>query len=300
MLATTSCWSRRSPLRNHRPHRNRLAISPRRKIYISLASCRMALAAVVPSMMTMGHSHSYEQDDIIYPNYRTQTRRPYHTPGEAPQSSGIYGRPTLKATQLHLSLQCLHSTLLRFLQPGQARHASTAMDGGSIQDQSYKVSDITLRPISTGLLFLAATIQTAGDMLQLSCSEPAKLIESALGYAGKAEGITLKPLVPAGPWQVSGFLDVRDVRDPPRLTPGCKPTPVGGLYSCDFRKRARALCNGAGNNAEVTNTTGAEQDGILNHGHRCLHDGGYDDDGDYYDDYATGRRTRGTLAIPRK
>lgn len=129
-------------------------------------------------------------------------------------------------------------------------------------------------------------------MLQLSCSEPAKLIESALGYARKVEGITLKPLAPAGPWQVSGFLHVRDVCDPPRLTPGCEPTPVGGLYSCDLRKRARALCNGAGNNAEVTNTTGAEPDGILNDGHRRLHDGGYVDDDDYYDDYATGRRNR--------
>jgi len=39
---------------------------------------------------------------------------------------------------------------------------------------------------------------TAGDMLQLSSNEPVKLMESALGYAGKAEDITIKPLALAG------------------------------------------------------------------------------------------------------
>jgi hypothetical protein len=47
--------------------------------------------------------------------------------------------------------------------------------------------------------------QTAGNMLQLSSNEPAKLMESALGYAGKADDITIKPLALAGCWQATAF-----------------------------------------------------------------------------------------------
>jgi hypothetical protein len=83
-------------------------------------------------------------------------------------------------------------------------------------------------------------------MLQLSCSEPAKPMESALGYAGKVKDIIIKPLGPAGSWQASG------------------------VYSCDLRKRAHALFSGAVNDAEVANTTNAEEDGILNDGHLPL------------------------------
>ena len=49
---------------------------------------------------------------------------------------------------------------------------------------------------------LAVTFQAAGDVLQLSSTEPAKLVESVLGYAGKAEDVAIKPLGSAGSWQV--------------------------------------------------------------------------------------------------
>ena len=73
-------------------------------------------------------------------------------------------------------------------------------DSGLIQHPLHQVNEIMLRLILMGVLFMAATIQTASAMLELSCSEPAKLIESALGYAGKVERITIKPLAPAGSW----------------------------------------------------------------------------------------------------
>ena len=91
-------------------------------------------------------------------------------------------------------------------------------------------------------------------MPELSCSEPAKLIESSLGYAGNV--------------QVSGFLHLRNVcSDEPRSTAD---RPARGMYSFDLRKRARALCNGAVKDAEVANATNAEEDGILNNNDRCV------------------------------
>lgn len=91
----------------------------------------------------------------------------------------------------------LHHPTLSAAAKGAARFDSND-ESRLTRHPLHKVSEITLRPISTGVLFLAATIQTAGDMLQLSCSEPAELMESTLGYAGKVEDITLKPLVPTG------------------------------------------------------------------------------------------------------
>ena len=115
-------------------------------------------------------------------------------------------------------------------------------DGRSIQHPLHKADEISLRPISTGVLFVAATIQTAGDMPKLSCNEPAKLIESALGYTGNVERITIKPLAPAGSWQVSGFLHLRNVcSNESRSTVGREPTPARGVYSFDLQKRARTL-----------------------------------------------------------
>lgn len=113
MLETTSCQSPQSRLRNqHRQHHNRLSISTRRMIYMSLACCRIAFAAVVSSTMTMEHGRRRrceQQDDSIEPGHHVRTHRPHYTPSEAPQSS----------THLPLRLQCLHSTVLRSLQPGR-------------------------------------------------------------------------------------------------------------------------------------------------------------------------------------
>jgi hypothetical protein len=53
-----------------------------------------------------------------------------------------------------------------------------------IQYPKYKVTEV----------FLAPTIQFAGDMLQMSSGEPTKPIESAESYEGKAEGVPIKPL----------------------------------------------------------------------------------------------------------
>jgi hypothetical protein len=159
-------------------------------------------------------------------------------------------------------------------------------------------------------MFLAVTIQTAGDMLQLSSDEPAKLIESASAYAGKAEDVSIKPLGPVGTWQVSGRLRLRNVCDGgglPSPPAGRESTPAGGVPNWDLRKRARALCEGTAYGAGVACTAGTKGDGILNDGHRRLHDGGSGDggdggggDGDGDDDYdddgrevsATGCRNR--------
>ena len=162
-----------------------------------------------------------------------------------------------------------------------AAHLDNNDDGRSIQYPLHKVDEISLRPISMGVLFVAATIQTANTMPELSCSEPSKLIESALGYAGKVEHITIKPLALVGSWQVSGFLHLRNVcGDETRSTTGQEATPERSAYSFDLQKRGCALCN-------------AEEDGILNNNHRRVLDGGCDgsgDDGNYeedYDDYDT-------------
>jgi len=130
------------------------------------------------------------------------------------------------------------------------------------------------------VLFLAATIQTAGDVLQLSSNEPAKLMESTLGYAGKVEDITIKPLAPTGCWQVTGFLRLHNFYDDsPTSIASRKPTPAGGAFRCDLQSRARALYNRAVNDREVANTTDAEEGG-----YRRLYDGGCGDGGSDQDD----------------
>lgn len=152
-------------------------------------------------------------------------------------------------------------------------------DGISVQYHSHKVREITLRPISTGVVFLVATIQTASDMLKLSCSEPAELIERVLGYAGKVEDITLKTLASATLWQVTGFLYLRHVcSDVPRPTAGREPTPADDTYSFDLRKRARARCSSVVVDAEVANDSHAKGDGVLSNSHHHFHNG---DCGDY-------------------
>ena len=161
-------------------------------------------------------------------------------------------------------------------------------------------------------MFLAVTIQTAGDVLQMSTSEPAKLIESALGHAGKVEDVAIKPLGQAGTWQVSGRLRLRNGcgGSGPISAASREPAPADGDASWDLRKRARALCEGAVHGAEVACTTGVEE-GILSDAYRRLRDdrrgdgrrcsgGGSDGDGedDDYDDggasevFEAGRRNR--------
>ena len=143
--------------------------------------------------------------------------------------------PAEAATSLHLAF------------PGTAEGAARLDnndDGRSIQHPLHKVDEISLRPISMGVLFIATTIQTAAAMPESSCSEPAKLIESALGYAGKVERITIKLLAPAGSWQVSGFLHLHNVcGDEPRSIAGRKPTPAGSVCNFDLRKKALFLSN---------------------------------------------------------
>lgn len=68
----------------------------------------------------------------------------------------------------------------------------------SPQDPLYNVIDITLRPVSTGVSFLAATIQATGDSVAFSYSEPATLLSEVLGQGGKIEGVTLKPMLSSG------------------------------------------------------------------------------------------------------
>ena len=58
----------------------------------------------------------------------------------------------------------LHDHTLSETAKGTARLESNG-DGRPIHQHLHKVSEITLRPISMGVLFLAATIQTAGDVL---------------------------------------------------------------------------------------------------------------------------------------
>ncbi len=138
----------------------------------------------------------------------------------------------------------------------------------------------------------------------MSCSKPAELVESALGYAGKVEDVAFKPWASSGAWQVSGLLHFgkgsSDVSGPP----GRAPMPADGVCRTDLRKRARALCRSAANGAEIANTTDdeeeaedgedeeeeeEEEDATLNSRHRRVrnnggrggHGGCGDDDGDH-------------------
>ena len=110
-------------------------------------------------------------------------------------------------------------------------------------------------------------------------------MESALGYAGKVEDITIKPLALTGCWHATGFLRLRNVcGDSPTSVTGRKPTPAGGTFNCDLRSRARALYNRAVNDGGVANTTDAEESGVLSGGHWRLYDGGCGDGGSDNDD----------------
>ena len=74
--------------------------------------------------------------------------------------------------------------------------------------------EITLRPVSVGVSFLAATIQATGDSVAFSHSEPATLLSEVLGQVGKIDGVTLKLMLLSGLWMMTGFLHNRvDVCD---------------------------------------------------------------------------------------
>lgn len=182
---------------------------------------------------------------------------------------------------------------------------TAARDGAAcLKSQSHDEARSTQYPSpKVTEMFVAVTIQTAGDMLQISLDDPAKLIESASAYAGRAEDVTIKPLCSAGTWELSGRLRLSNVcGSGVALGPLARrePTLAGGGPSCDFRKRAQALCDGAGYGAEVGCVTGAKGDGIVNDCHRRSRNGGNGDgsdnsgdgDDDEYDDdeYEVARR----------
>ncbi|KAF2431956.1 hypothetical protein EJ08DRAFT_659634 [Tothia fuscella] len=121
--------------------------------------------------------------------------------------------------------------------------------GASPQDPLYKVIDITLRPVSTGVSFLAATIQAAGDSVAFSHSEPATLLSEVLGQGGMIEGVTLKTMPSSGLWMLTGFRRV-DVCDPsgPVASTETRPAPTDEMCPSDsLEQRAWALCSLAAN-----------------------------------------------------
>jgi hypothetical protein len=119
----------------------------------------------------------------------------------------------------------------------------------------------------------------------MSSDEPAKLIKSASTYVGKAEDVTIKLLGPAGTWQVSSRLYLRNIYGSGvlRSPAGRESTLAGGDPSWDLRKRARALCEDAVNGTKVAYTTSAKGDSILSDSYRRSRDsrsGNSDSDGD--------------------
>jgi len=131
---------------------------------------------------------------------------------------------------------------------GTARRAGSYADGTSKarsdnngigrprqQHTRHKLTDITLRPVSSGVSFFAAIIQADCNMSP-SCSEPVMLVESALGYAGKIDDITIKPLGPDS-WLVTGFL--HSLHDMSQFsTSHIRPS---GIYSGGARGSTRSL-----------------------------------------------------------
>ena len=166
-------------------------------------------------------------------------------------------------------------------------------DGMPIQHYSLKVDEIILRPASAEVLFLVATIRTTGDTLQLSCLEPAELLESTLGHTWKVDGLTLKPFAPAGSWQVFGCLHRRNA-DGDGSRPAAQREATLACSGWDLRKRARALRSSLVVAPDIDKDAGVDDDGVLNvHSRRDrrgngngsgIGDGG-SDNGDYgYDD----------------
>jgi hypothetical protein len=123
------------------------------------------------------------------------------------------------------------------------------------------VTDITLRPVSTGVLFLAATIQAAGDSIAFSHNEPATLLSKVLSQGGKIEGVTLKLLPSSGLWMMTGFRQV-DVCDPAGLAASSETRPALANEMCfsgSLEQRARALCSLAAD-AKAGETAEAEEE----------------------------------------
>jgi len=144
---------------------------------------------------------------------------------------------------------------------GTARMAGSDADGASKarsdnndigrpsqQPTRHKLTDITLRPVSSGVSFFAAIIQADRNMPIFSCSELVMLVESALGHAGKIDNITTKPLGPES-WLLTGFRhSLRDMSGPPVSRTTMQPS---GIYSSDVRSQERTLHSRAANVAAV-------------------------------------------------
>jgi len=182
-----------------------------------------------------------------------------------------------------LSAETAVSPLSHPTLPGTGKGAAHFGNNGDempIQHESLKVDEIILRPASAGVLFLVATIRTTGDTLQLSCFEPAELLENTLGNVGKVDSLTLKPSVSAGSWHVIGFLQLRQEN-----TENSRPTAERGLMRAPtLRERARALCS------EVVDATDTSTNGDATQGDRSRCNGIGSDDGgseggdDHYED----------------
>jgi len=140
--------------------------------------------------------------------------------------------------------------------------------GISPQDPLNKVIDITLRPVSTGVSFLAATIQAAGDSIAFSHNEPATLLSEVLGQGGKIEGVTLMPLPSSGLWMMTGFRRV-DICDPSGLVASSESRPAPADEICSsgsLEQRARALCSLAAEAKAGETVEGKEEEGVSGSG----------------------------------
>jgi hypothetical protein len=135
------------------------------------------------------------------------------------------------------------------------------------------VIDITLRPVSTGVSLLAATIQATGDSVAFSHGEPATLLSEVLGQGGKIEGVTLKPMPSSGLWIMTGFRRV-DVCDLSGLVASSetRPAPADEMYSGgSLEQRARALCSLAAD--AKAGETGEEEEEVSDSGFGASDDG---------------------------
>ncbi|KAF2435351.1 hypothetical protein EJ08DRAFT_720211 [Tothia fuscella] len=131
--------------------------------------------------------------------------------------------------------------------PAKSRAPETDRTGccGSSQGALPKVIEITLRPISARVLFLAATIQATGDSVAFSYSAPETLLCEVPGHTGKAEAVTIKPLPSSGLWIMTGILYNRvDLYDTSGLLGGNEiaPAPTNlTSHCCGLEGRARAV-----------------------------------------------------------